>query len=125
MKLRIRGNSIRLRLSQTEVAGLEDSGRVTDQIVFGPGAQLAYALVVDKAIDVTQAAFEDGTITVAIPGDVMATWLDPAEVSIHGSQPLAEGEPLEILVEKDFACLEPREGEDQENLFVNPGSNPC
>jgi len=125
MKLRIRGNSIRLRLSQTEVASLETSGRVADQIVFGPGVALAYVLVVDAAIEATQAAFEGDTVTITIPSAVMRAWSDPAEVSIHGSQALGEDEVLKILVEKDFACLEPREGEDQENLFPNPGSQPC
>jgi len=81
--------------------------------------------VVDSAIETTQVLFEAGTITVTIPTAVVTAWLEPTEVSIHGSQALSAGETLEILVEKDFACLEPREGEDQENLFPNPGSGPC
>ena len=125
MKLRIRGNSIRLRLSQTEVSSLEAGGSVSDRIVFAPGAHLTYQLVVDAAADATRASFENGNVTVTLPNTVLRNWLAPAEVSIHGRQELGGGEELTILVEKDFACLEPREGEDQENLFPNPGSKAC
>ncbi|MGH8167708.1 MAG: DUF7009 family protein [Woeseiaceae bacterium] len=36
-----------------------------------------------------------------------------------GAQPL-DGDELSILVEKDFACLAPREGEDDSDKFPNP-----
>lgn len=125
MKLRIRGNSIRLRLSQVEVASLEADGRVSDQINFGGGKKLAYALSVDNAIETPRAVFDAAAITVLLPATTVKTWLDPSEVSIQGSQRLAGDAELKILVEKDFACLQPREGEEQENLFPNPGSQPC
>jgi hypothetical protein len=34
---------------------------------------------------------------------------------------------LRILVEKDFACLAPREGEDESDMFPNPlsGKETC
>lgn len=125
MKLRIRGNSIRLRLSQIEVGSLEAEGKVSDRIVFGSGAELAYTLAVDASADATRANFENRSITVTLPAAVMRTWLAPTEVSIHGDQDLGDDAVLKILVEKDFACLEPREGEDQENLFPNPGGKAC
>ena len=125
MKLRIRGNSIRLRLSQAEVAELESQGGVSDRIGFATGAGLEYRLAVDPRIQTPAVAFEETTITVSLPAAVVRTWLDPSEVSIHGSQSLPGADELTILVEKDFACLQPREGEDQENLFPNPGTGAC
>ena len=44
MKLRIQGNSLRLRLTRNEVAQLHDGGRVESSIEFGPGRTLTYAL---------------------------------------------------------------------------------
>ena len=46
MKLRIRGNSIRLRLSQQDVKVFGEKGRVEDSIQFGAsaGGQLTYVL---------------------------------------------------------------------------------
>ena len=44
MKLRIHGNSLRLRLSQSEVAQFSKTGFVEDSIQFAPGASFAYAL---------------------------------------------------------------------------------
>jgi hypothetical protein len=41
------------------------------------------------------------------------------DVSLHGEQPLEHG-VLRILVEKDFTCVEPRDGEDQSDLYPNP-----
>ncbi len=125
MKLRIRGNTLRLRLSQPEVAAVEADGQTSDQIDFPGGDQLAYALVVADGIDAPSARFATGTITVSIPPATLQVWLAPTEVSIHGSEPLPEGEELKILVEKDFTCLVPREGEAQENLFENPGKTTC
>ncbi len=125
MKLRIRGNTLRLRLSQLEVTAMEVEGRTSDSIVFPGGDQLVYSLVVADDLDVPQARFGAGAITVSIPAGVLQAWLGPSEVSIRGREPLADGEELEILVEKDFACLVPREGEDQENLFTNPGKTSC
>jgi hypothetical protein len=125
MKLRIRGNTLRLRLSQIEVTAVEADGQTSDSIAFLGGDRLTYALVVAEDIDAPHASFGAGIITVSIPPATLQAWLDPSEVSIHASEPLADGEELEILVEKDFACLVPREGEDQENLFANPGKTAC
>jgi hypothetical protein len=47
-------------------------------------------------------------------------------VSITGAEALESGQ-LSILVEKDFACLSPREGEDEMELFPHPlkGRDTC
>lgn len=42
MKLRIQGNSLRLRLTQKEVAQLRDRGHVKSFIEFAPGHSLVY-----------------------------------------------------------------------------------
>ena len=50
----------------------------------------------------------------------MLAWANSEQVSISGEQVLDDGEKLNILVEKDFACLAPREGEDESDMFEHP-----
>ena len=47
MKLRIKGDSLRLRLTQGEVRELAQRGVVSDQVRFGPGAHLTYRIASD------------------------------------------------------------------------------
>lgn len=39
------------------------------------------------------------------------------QVSIEAEEILDDGDHLKILLEKDFACLAPREGEDESELY--------
>jgi len=112
MKLRIRGNSLRLRLSQKEVAQLADKGRVEDVIAIGP-SKLAYALVLGDRIAAT---YEGSRIEVTVPKDRARAWsTNDAEVGIEN-----DDDALKILVEKDWSCLKPREGEDDSDAYPHP-----
>ena len=120
MKLRIRGNSIRIRVSQPELAEICERGEVKDRIQFQPGSELTYGLEVSDKIDTLRTAFNDGDITIQLPKAQVQAWAEPDAVSLEGSQQIDGEHSLTILVEKDFACLVPREGEEQESLFPNP-----
>jgi hypothetical protein len=50
-------------------------------------------------------------------------WAESEKVSISSEQNLDDGEQLRILVEKDFACLAPRDGEDESDMFPNPDAD--
>src|SRR5262249_49085401 len=106
MKLRIRANSIRLRLTQNEVARLVDDVRVEESVTFGAGVQFRYALACANTNEKVRATFEAGAITVTLSRDVARAWATGPDVGIAGIQP-AEGESLQLLIEKDFACLKP------------------
>ena len=110
---------MRLRVSQAEVSRIRSSGVVRQHVAFGPGQRLTYELRIVAGGRVG-ASFDDGRIRVTLPRAVAARWQAPDEVSIRGEQELPGGERLKILVEKDFQCLVPREGEDQSGLFPNP-----
>jgi hypothetical protein len=69
MKLRIQGNS--LRLTQKEVAQLRDRNRVESSIAFGPGQTLVYKLEGSFRDKVVTANFEDQTIHVMVPMQMM------------------------------------------------------
>lgn len=119
MKLRIKGNSLRLRLTRGEVARLGETGRVDDRIRFGPGAQLTYALIAAD-VPAVQAAFADGTVTVAVPEALVQDWVGSERVGFEAVQALDDGDSLRLLVEKDFACLTVRAGEDDSDAYANP-----
>lgn len=122
MKLRIRGNSVRLRLSRTELEALAETGAAEDRARFGAGGELVYRVAVAPDGEV-RAAFSGQAVAVTVPQPLLERWLDPAEVSIRGEQPVGDGESLRILVEKDFACLAPRPDEDDADLFPNPAAS--
>lgn len=119
MKLRIRGDSLRLRLSQAEIARLRETGAVEDRIHFGDRS-LDYALVRADVV-APGARFDGDRIEVAIPDGVARAWADSEQVGIEAEQALASG-TLRLLIEKDFKCLAPRAGEDDGDAFPNPGA---
>ena len=118
MKLRIVDDSLRLRLTRSEVALIERGVPVESRTHFPGGQALTYSLVVAD-IDRVSASFATASIEVKLPRSVALHWAAGNDVSLHGEQPLDHG-VLRILVEKDFTCVEPREGEDQTDLYPNP-----
>jgi hypothetical protein len=119
MKLRIRGNSVRVRLSQSELEQLTHVGVAEDRARFSPDAELVYRVEVSSEGDV-RADLTGTTVSVSLPRSIFDQWLAPERVSIRGEQQAGATEILQILVEKDFACLAPRADEDERDLFPNP-----
>ncbi len=119
MKLRIRGNSVRFRLSQTEMIQLAERGSVQDSVDFGPGAQLDYRIDVGPA-ERLEASYAAHSIRVVVPTAAAQKWAKPDEVAVRGEQPVPGGGSLSILLEKDFTCVSPREDEDDSDAFPNP-----
>jgi hypothetical protein len=121
MKLRLKGNSIRLRLTQREVEQLASSGIVEEAIQFGPGKRsFTYAIEVSRDIVAVGAEYENERMRVLLPSSRTQSWASSGEVGIEASDGL-----LRIVVEKDFACLKPRPGEDELGMFPNPGTAQC
>ena len=121
MKLRIRGSSIRLRLTKSEVLVLGESGKVEDAVAFGAATpEFHYELrtVIDD--DRVRAKFQANCLSISIPASEAKNWITSEQVSIEEMQPIDENRFLRILVEKDFACLTERNGEDDTNAFPNP-----
>jgi hypothetical protein len=104
MKLRLRGNSLRLRLVKSEVALLVENGLVAERLQFrtGPGFRYSLELADTAAIG---AHFENGHMQVFVPHAVAAQWAQSAAISLSAEEPLSDGTggTLKILIEKDFA----------------------
>jgi hypothetical protein len=125
MKLRILDNSIRLRLTQSEVAALCRDGLVTARTGFPGGHTLSYVVESSPASVAPAAFFSNHVITVRLPETTVLPWAASQQVSIDGEQRLDDGRVLKVLVEKDFACLAPRTDEDESDMFPHPGSEKC
>jgi Family of unknown function (DUF7009) len=125
VKLRLRDNSIRLRLTQSEVATLRRDGIVAARTGFPDGRALGYAVESSPASVAPAAFLSNGVITVRLPESSVLPWAASEQVSIAGEQRLDDGSLLQVLVEKDFACLAPREGEDESDLYPHPRAEDC
>jgi len=113
MKLRIRGDSIRLRLKRGEVAELAAGKSVAEETHF-PDSVLTYRLDVSEGNNI-EASFASGNLVVSLPSSRVLGWVTNDEVSLTDTQSLANGATLTVLIEKDFACLDPGHGRDEED----------
>lgn len=120
MKLRVRDNSIRLRLTRSEVELARTDGLVRGRVSFAGRNSFDYVLESSPATVKPEAHISNNVLTVRIPETEIVSWSTSDEVSIAASQVLDNGDQLNILVEKDFACLAPREGEDETDMYPNP-----
>lgn len=125
MKLRIKDNSIRLRLTRTEVDELRDSGIVASTTDFPRGRSLGYRVESSPASVSPAAFFADGVVTVRLPESAVQSWANTEQVSMPGEQALDDGGTLKVLVEKDFACLTEREDEDESDMYPHPEASRC
>ena len=66
MKLRVRHNSIRFRLGQSEVQALWKTGACREMILFPGGARLDYELVA-SGNGMLAANFSGGVVSVSVP----------------------------------------------------------
>lgn len=122
MKLRIRGNSIRLRLTKSEVAEIGAGRMVEEAVEFGtePARNFVYALVPAADAETPRAVFDGNRIAVFVPQKQASDWARTNQIGIESENSTGENSGLRILIEKDFACLEPRAGEEDADTFANP-----
>ena len=105
MKLRIKGDSLRLRVGPSEVQRLIASGRVVETIHFAPGVHLSYALQHSAAAGCIAVSLSPDEVTVILPTSVAQAWANGDDVGIYGAVPNGSGS-LSLAIEKDFACLD-------------------
>lgn len=121
MKIRIRGNSVRLRLLQSEVSQLGTVGKVSEQIQFGllDNEVLTYTLQVSNKASEILAGFCQNEICITLPEEMAKNWIETEEVSLESEIDL-DNDSLKILVEKDFVCLTRKDDPDNLDAFPNP-----
>jgi hypothetical protein len=123
MKLRIRGSSLRLRLTRTEVERLAGAeGSVEDTVRFAPATSLTYR-VRRAETHAACASFDGATVDVLVPSATVIAWASSDQVGFEAEQSVGDGPPLRILVEKDWTCLTARTGEEDVDTFPNPNTS--
>jgi hypothetical protein len=123
MKLRILGDSMRLRLKRSEVDQLAAGASIVEETHF-PGSVLTYRLdVADN--NSFSASFDDSILSIQLPRSRVLDWAATDEVSLIAEQKLSGSDSLSLLIEKDFKCLEPghhRDCSDDEDTFPHPSA---
>jgi hypothetical protein len=122
MKLRIKGNSIRLRLGRSEVRRLAIGEIVEESAVFGPSKDecFAYAISASQEVSVVTANFADRRLLIRVPSSVVHQWSTTDQVGISVLQRTGNDDGLQILIEKDFECVDAPSSESQEDAFPKP-----
>jgi hypothetical protein len=130
VKLRLQGNSVRLRLMRSEVVRILAGDRVEESIRFSPDPQatLHYSLSMDSTLaEQASVQYAAGSLTVLLSEHAVKLWAADDQVGIYtslhtGIDPgpdTGDGAMLQLSVEKDFACLDRDEKENQDT-FKNP-----
>jgi len=112
MKIRIKGNSIRYRLTRGDVDKFSGNGYIDETTDFGTQT-LTYALQQNRLNNLS-AVFEDNKITLFIPAIMVSEWTLTDRVGFE-----YQYNGLSLLVEKDFKCLDNVAG-DQSDNYPNP-----
>jgi len=125
MKLRIKGNTLRLRLLRSEVDRLSHSGVVSDEIRFGVETDqaLKYTIAASDGVDVATAQFNDNQILILVPDTDALDWTTTDRVGIEATQDVGDSAVLSIVIEKDFECTSRPDDHDRADAFPNP--TPC
>src|SRR5579871_3556141 len=99
MKLRIRGNSLRVRLTRTEIADLAETGGIENRVQLGaqPDCALVYRLELSGAIATPETAFQKSQICIRLPLAEALAWARGKAVGIYGE----ESWGLKLAIEKD------------------------
>jgi hypothetical protein len=117
MKIRIKGNSIRIRLTKSEVDRFGKEGFIEEHTQFGT-SKLSYCLK-QKTQESMSATFENNTVTIYMSETWAEEWTNTERVGYEHTMPLPDGKELYLLVEKDFVCLD-NTSEDQSDNYPNP-----
>jgi Family of unknown function (DUF7009) len=123
MKIRIRGDTVRLRLKRSEVDQIAAGTSVVEETHF-PDSVLTNRLDVSADSDIS-ASLDNASLVVSLPQSLVSDWAATDEVSLSAEQKVSGTGSLSLLIEKDFSCLEPghhRDGEDDEDTFPHPSA---
>ena len=121
MKLRIKGDSLRLRISRSEMERLVAVGRIEETVHFTAVAGESFTYALEHAAEAlgVSVRYEPGSVAVIVPTESVLRWTDESQVGIYESVALDSKRNLDLILEKDFACSD---GSDADNVdtFTNP-----
>ncbi len=104
MKVRWNQNSLRLRITPTELAKLGQSEPITEELAFPGGAVWTVQLA---AGEITRLASEGASAQLTLSSENLQTLAAPDTEGVY----FQTEKGLRYLVEKDFPCVHPRASE--------------
>lgn len=119
MKIRIKNNSVRLRLSKPDLDQFGKEGYIEEKTEF-PGSTFTYAI--QKLFDgkTLDASFIDQKLTIFVPKHIVQEWTDTDVIGYNHTLSAADNQTLFLLIEKDFKCTDGDTVDDQSEYFDNP-----
>jgi len=118
MKIRIKENSIRLRLTKSEVEQFLIDGQFSQTCKIGTNI-FSYTLKSSEEVEDLMATFDKNNITVFMPNSYLPQWKAADKVGFTNSVVMEDKVTLSLKVEKDFVCLDDTD-EDQSDNYPNP-----
>jgi len=112
MKIRIKGNSIRYRLTKTDVSTFDRDGYLEETTSFGTQV-FKYALQ-RSPNGVLTSDFDNSCITIYMPLEMAHEWTNTDRVGFESTN-----NQISLLIEKDFVCLD-NITEDQSDNYPHP-----
>ena len=129
MKLRLRDDTLRLRLTRSEIGQLIDEGSVFGETRFGPNTHevLRFGLRAIRETSGLTVTYVVSTIEVGLPADRIQEWQKTDRVGFEETVDIGDGQVLKVLVEKDFKCLTSKSRSDDADTFPHPreGKESC
>src|ERR1041385_2527653 len=120
MKLRIHANSIRLRLTKTEIARFAAEGQVEGVLTYGDGVseRLNYGIRSSLSAATLSLDVAPNRVVILVPASQAAEWVQSERISVEGVCQIKSGPELRILVEKEFRRLHGATADP--DLYPNP-----
>jgi hypothetical protein len=112
MKIRIKGNSLRYRLTRSDLSDLAQRKALKEYTEFGDQV-LTYKVEITEE-QALKATFTNQTITLYLSENMIKELDETDRVGFED-----QSGPLHLLIEKDFTCLD-NVAEDQSDNFPNP-----
>ena len=122
MKIRIKGNSIRYRLTKTEIANFGKDGFIEERTAFPGGSTFFYRLERMAGISSLEAIYSGNRICIFVPEGIAGEWITTDIVGYDQKMSFEDGKDLFLLIEKDFVCLD-HTLEDQSDNYPNPNKS--
>ena len=123
MKVRILGNTIRLRVKMHETEAIHVSGMIEEVLEFGPSEDNKLRFRILKGEDSFAIEQTGLTISVIVPQALVEKWASTDLVGFEEAITTSKGSLIKVLIEKDFACLD-GEREDEVGSYPNPIEEP-
>ncbi|HVW97611.1 MAG TPA: hypothetical protein VHA56_16675 [Mucilaginibacter sp.] len=112
MKIRIKGNALRYRLTKSDVASLLKNRQLADSVDFGMQKLVYEVRIVDDHL--LSSTYNNHTITLYMPEKMIREMAETDKVGFENERHIPH-----LLVEKDFTCLD-NVTEDQSDNYPNP-----